>query len=106
MSEQKTNRFAVPKTVDASAINPEWKGQLVFSAFTARELKEIRNLKQDDVKTDNGESWMDLVDKKFLHGEINGEKVTAEDLQDLPIETYEMAIKVMQGNLTVPKSQL
>lgn len=105
MAEVK-NRFTVPKVVNAKDIAAEFEGELVFSAFTARELKEIRKLKNDDVKTDSGESWMDLVDSKFIKGTINGLDVKAADLQDLPVEMYELAIKAMQGNLTVPKSQL
>jgi hypothetical protein len=94
--------------VDLSEYDEEWKGELILERAGKESIiefntKEATSQKSVKASREFVEYCYDFVKERFVSGEVNEEKISKKDLDDLDIGMVKAMIRTIMGMLDKKK---
>lgn len=94
-------KFQLKKKIDLGKF---WEGAyLEFIAPTFSDLQELSSLGEKDEPTKQVEKAMQVINRLFVDGKIEGQKVETKDVQDLPVEVLTEVFNKLAGEISPEK---
>lgn len=106
--------LVIKKIVDLSSLGDEYKGiEIIFRSIPAKDLGEINKKQEALPKDENGDQkledilplFIEILQKYFVSGKQDEEKLTKEDITELDSESLIYCFQILTGQDIDPKAK-